>query len=138
MLPEFVALSDGNENDRVQGRKFTFPAGSIVAFYQGYNDYRWFGQPTKQGVSFVTRLRPNAVYKVLERKSVDKRKGITSGQRYTFLTNNFSFCAATIAAIYKDRWQVDLFFKAIKQNLKIKAFVGSSRNAILTQTCYLP
>jgi putative transposase len=54
MLPEFVALSDGNENDRVQGRKFTFPAGSIVAFYQGYNDYRWFGQPTKQGVSFVS------------------------------------------------------------------------------------
>jgi putative transposase len=75
---------------------------------------------------------------VLERKSVGKRKGITSGQRYTFLTNNFSFCAATITAIYKDRWQVDLFFKAIKQNLKIRAFVGSSRNAILTQTCYLP
>ena len=50
-----------------------------------------------------------------------------------FLTNNVTLCAATIAAIYKERWQVELFFKAIKQNLKIKAFVGLSKNAILTQ-----
>lgn len=162
MLPEFVALSDGNENDMVQGRQFQFPRGSIVAFDKGYVDYQWFGRLTNQGVSFVTRLRPKAVYKVLERKPVIKSKGITSdqiiqlnsahavkrgapklrrvgyidketGKRYTFLTNNFTLCAATIAAIYKDRWQVELFFKAIKQNLKIKAFVGLSRNAILTQ-----
>lgn len=161
-LPEFVALSDGNENDMVQGRKFTFPRGSIVAFDKGYVDYQWFGDLTNQGVSFVTRLRSKAVYKVLERNEVVKSKGITSdqviqfssthaekrgapklrrvgfidkqsGKRYVFLTNNFTLCAATIAAIYKDRWQVELFFKAIKQNLKIKAFVGLSRNAILTQ-----
>ena len=162
MLPEFVALSDGNENDMVQGRQFRFPKGSIVAFDKGYVDYQWFGELTNQGVSFVTRLRPKAVYKVLERKPVIKGKGVTSdqiiqlnsahalkrgapklrrvgyrdresGKKYVFLTNNFSLCAATIAAIYKDRWQVELFFKAIKQNLKIKAFVGLSRNAILTQ-----
>jgi len=162
MLPEFVALSDGNENDMVQGRKFTFPEGSIVAFDKGYVDYQWFGSLTEQGVSFVTRLRPKAVYQVLECRSVLKSKGITSdqiiqlnsahaikrgapklrrvgfvdeesGKRYVFLTNNFTLCAATIAAIYKDRWQVELFFKAIKQNLKIKAFVGLSKNAILTQ-----
>ena len=162
MLPEFVALSDGNENDMVQGRQFRFPKGSIVAFDKGYVDYQWFGELTNQGVSFVTRLRPKAVYKVLERKPVVKGKGVTSdqiiqlnsahalkrgapklrrvgyrdresGKKYVFLTNNFSLCAATIAAIYKDRWQVELFFKAIKQNLKIKAFVGLSRNAILTQ-----
>ncbi len=161
-LPEFVALSDGNENDMVQGRKFTFPRGSIVAFDKGYVDYQWFGDLTNQGVSFVTRLRSKAVYKVLERNEVVKSKGITSdqviqfssthaekrgapklrrvgfidkqsGKRYVFLTNNFTLSAATIAAIYKDRWQVELFFKAIKQNLKIKAFVGLSRNAILTQ-----
>ncbi len=161
-LPEFVALSDGNENDMVQGRKFTFPRGGIVAFDKGYVDYQWFGDLTNQGVSFVTRLRSKAVYKVLERNEVVKSKGITSdqviqfssthaekrgapklrrvgfidkqsGKRYVFLTNNFTLSAATIAAIYKDRWQVELFFKAIKQNLKIKAFVGLSRNAILTQ-----
>ena len=162
MLPEFVALSDGNENDMIAGRKFQFPKGSIVAFDKGYVDYEWFGSLTKQGVSFVTRLRPKAVYKVLERRASDNSPGITSdqiiqlnsahalkrgaprlrrvgyidrdsGKRYVFLTNNFTLCAATIAAIYKDRWQVELFFKAIKQNLQIKAFVGLSKNAILTQ-----
>ena len=162
LVPEFVALSDGNENDMVQGRRFEFPKGSIVAFDKGYVDYQWFGSLTKQGVSFVTRLRPKAVYKVLERRSTNKSQGVSSdqiiqlnsahalkrgapklrrvgftdresGKRYIFLTNNFTLSAATIAAIYKDRWQVELFFKAIKQNLKIKAFVGLSRNAVLTQ-----
>lgn len=125
-------------------------------------DYQWFRSFTGQGVSFVTRLRPKAVYKVLERRPVNKEKGLSrdqviqlnsahalkrgapklrrvgfidreSGRKYVFLTNNFSLSASTIAAIYKDRWQVELFFKAIKQNLKIKAVVGLSRNAILTQ-----
>lgn len=161
-LPEFVALSDGNENDMVQGRKFEFPKGSIVAFDKGYVDYQWFRDLTDQGVSFVTRLRAKSVYNVLKRQSSNKSKGITSdqiiqlnsahalkrgvpklrrvgfidkesGKKYVFLTNNFTLCAATIAAIYKERWQVELFFKAIKQNLKIKAFVGLSKNAILTQ-----
>ena len=142
-IPEFVALSDGNENDIVEGRKFSFPKGSIVAFDKGYVDYQWFGRLTKQGVSFVTRLRAKAVYRVLERKTVDKQAGVTSDQiielssahaikrgaprlrrigyrdpdtskRYEFLTNNLRLSAATIAAIYKDRWKVELFFKAIK------------------------
>ena len=56
-----------------------------------------------------------------------------TGQRYEFLTNNFSLSAQTIADIYKQRWQVELFFKWIKQNLKIKSFIGNSKNAILTQ-----
>lgn len=161
-IPEFVALSDGNENDRVQGRKFTFPKGSIVAFDKGYNDYDWFKSLTDQKVSFVTRLLTNAVYEVLEHFPVITKKGIVRDQiiqfnsahalkrgipklrlveyydkdgdkTYLFLTNNFKLCASTIAAIYKDRWQVELFFKAIKQNLKIKAFVGVSRNAVMTQ-----
>lgn len=162
LIPEFVALSEGKENDMVQGRKFDFPRGSLVAFDKGYVDYQWFKSLTDKGVYFVTRLRPKAVYKVLERKSINKEAGITSdqviqlnsahavkrgaprlrrigftdqqtGKHYKFLTNHFGLSAATIAAIYKDRWQVELFFKAIKQNLKIKAFVGQSKNAILTQ-----
>lgn len=161
-LPEFVALSDGNENDRVQGRKFNFPKKSIVAFDKGYNDYGWFKELDEQRVSFVTRLQVKSVYEVLKSHSVIAVKGIISDQTirfnsahalkkdvpklrlvtyydregdktYEFLTNNFTLCAATIAAIYKDRWQVELFFKAIKQNLKIKAFAGLSRNAVLTQ-----
>lgn len=162
LIPEFVALSEGNENDMVEGRKIKFPKGSIVAFDKGYVDYQWFGDLTKQGVNFVTRLRPKAVYKVLARHQVNRNQGVSSdqviqlnsahalkrgapklrrigfkdresGKRYVFLTNNFSLSAATIAAIYKDRWQVELFFKAIKQSLKIKTFIGRSKNAVLTQ-----
>lgn len=65
-----------------------------------------------------------------------RRVGYTdeqTGKHYVFLTNHFALAATTIAAIYKARWQVELFFKAIKQNLKIKTFVGTSRNAMLTQ-----
>ncbi len=161
-IPEFVALSDGNENDMVEGRKFQFPRGSIVAFDKGYVDYQWFANLTNQGVSFVTRLRAKAVYRIVERREVHSGSGVTSdqiielnskhaiergaprlrrigyrdketGKFYQFLTNNFRLCATTIAAIYKDRWKVELFFKAIKQNLKIRAFVGTSKNAVLTQ-----
>ncbi len=162
MMPEFVALSDGNENDMIEGRKFNFPKGSIVAFDKGYVDYQWFADLTNKGVSFVTRLRSGSVYEVIEQQDTNSDKGILSdqticftsahaqkrnapkvrlirfldfesGRLYRFLTNNFKLAASTIAAIYKDRWQVELFFKAIKQNLKIKAFVGLSRNAVLTQ-----
>ena len=110
----------------------------------------------------MTRLREKAVYRVQERRPVDQSKGVLSdqiiqlssvhalkrgapklrrigyrdpetGRFYQFLTNHFDLSAVTIAAIYKDRWQVELFFKAIKQNLKIKAFIGASKNAVLTQ-----
>jgi len=162
LVPEFVALSKGNENDLVQGRQFQFAKGSIVAFDKGYVDYGWYKSLTDKGVFFVTRSRPNAVYRVIERQKVNRSQGITSdqiiqlssshaqkrgaprlrrvgyvcretGKHYVFLTNHFGLSAATIAAIYKDRWQVELFFKAIKQNLKIKNFIGTSRNAVLTQ-----
>ena len=161
-VPEFVAISEGQENDMVQGRQFVFPKGSVVAFDKGYVDYQWFKSLTDQGVFFVTRLRAKAVYAVKERRSINREAGICSdqiiqlnsahavkrgapalrrigyrdpqtGKFYQFLTNQFGWSAATIAAIYKDRWQIELFFKAIKQNLKIKAFIGTSRNAVLTQ-----
>ncbi len=165
-VPEFVALSDGQENDMVQGRQFQFqfqfPRGSMVAFDKGYLDYQWSKSLTEQGVFFVTRLRAKAVYRVEARRKVIKGSGVMSdqaiqlnsahalkrgapplrrigyrdtetGKFYEFLTNHFKLSASTIAAIYKDRWQVELFFKAIKQNLKIKAFVGTSRNAVMTQ-----
>lgn len=115
-----------------------------------------------QGVSFVTRLRAKAVYRVVERLSITAGTSISSdqiiefssahaqkrgaprvrrvgykdpetGRFYQFLTDNFKLAASTIAAIYKDRWRVEIFFKTIKQNLKIKHFVGRSKNAILTQ-----
>jgi putative transposase len=161
MLPEFVAITDGKTHDITAGRALRLPKGSMVVFDKAYIDYQWFNSLNERGISFVTRQKRNARYEVLERREVDKRKGLTSdqtiqmngsksyrctiplrrigyrdpetGKHFVFLTNNFRLAASTIAAIYKARWQVELFFKWIKQNLKIKAFLGTSKNAVMTQ-----
>jgi len=147
-LPEFVTITDGKCHDVTVGRTLQFPKGSIVAIDKGYNDYAWYKQLTDKGIFFVTRLKTNAKYRVTERRSVLKIKGLicdqtiefngqqtvkkcpialrrigykdgVTGKRYVFLTNNFKLAARTIADIYKARWQVELFFKWVKQNLKI-------------------
>ena len=161
-LPEFAVITDGKTSDIEVGRTLAFPTGSIVAMDRGYIDYAWFNQLTNNGVYFVTRLKSNACYKVIERHPIQKNKGVVSdhtimftgndalkkcpipvrrivyrdqetGKQYTFLTNHFKLAARTIADVYKARWQVELFFKWIKQNLKIKSFVGTSKNAVMTQ-----
>ena len=160
-LPEFVSITDGKCHDITAARTLRLPRGSIVAMDRGYTDYSWYNALNSGGISFVTRQRKNANYRVLNRCDVIKSKGITSdqtiqltgfkarnctvplrrigyrdpetGKHYVFLTNNFQLAAKTIAEIYKSRWQIELFFKWIKQNLKIKSFVGTSRNAVLTQ-----
>jgi hypothetical protein len=161
-LPEFVTITEGKKHDVTVGRMLTFPKGSIVAIDKAYNDYAWYKQLTDKGIFFVTRLKSNATFRVICRKPVLKEKGLTSdqtieftgmhtakkcpiqvrrigyrdaetGKHYVFLTNNFKLSAKTIADIYKARWQVELFFKWIKQNLKIKSFVGTSKNAVMTQ-----
>jgi hypothetical protein len=161
-LPEFVTVTDGKKHDVTVARTLNFPKGSIVAIDKAYNDYRWYKQLTDNGIFFVTRLKTNAKYRVVQRRSVAKEKGLTcdqsieftgvetakrcpvlvrrigyrepvTGKHYVFLTNNFKLSAKTIADIYKARWQVELFFKWIKQNLKIKSFVGTTKNAVLTQ-----
>ncbi len=161
-IPEFVTVTDGKTGDVTVGRTIDFPKGSIVAIDRGYNDYAWYNQLTEKGIFFVTRLKSNAKTRIVQRHSVLKNKGLTSdhtieftgirtakkcpvqlrrigyrdpetGKHYTFLTNNFKLAAKTIADIYKARWDVELFFKWIKQNLKIKAFIGTSKNAVMTQ-----
>ena len=161
-LPEFITVTDGKKHDVTVGRTLNFPKGSIVAVDKGYNDYDWYNQLENKGIFFVTRLKTNAKYRILSRATVQKNKGVSSdqtieftgvqtakkcpiqlrrigyrdvetGKRYVFLTNNFNLAAKTIADIYKSRWKVELFFKWIKQNLKIKSFVGASKNAVLTQ-----
>jgi hypothetical protein len=161
-LPEFVTLTEGRKHDVTVGRILKFPKGSMVVMDKAYNDYSWYKQLTDNGIFFVTRLKANAKYRVIERHEVLQNKGLTSdqtieftglqiakkcpvqlrrigyrdpetGKHYVFLTNNFKLAARTIADIYKARWQVELFFKWIKQNLKIKSFVGTSKNAVMTQ-----
>lgn len=157
-----MTITEGKEHDVTVGRKLDFPKGSIVAIDKGYNDYGWYNQLTEKEIFFVTRLKTNAKFRVIARHSVIKSKGLSSdqtieftgiqtakkcpvsvrrigyrdpqtGKRHVFLTNNFKLSSKTIADIYKARWQVKLFFKWIKQNLKIKSFVGTSKNAVLTQ-----
>jgi putative transposase len=161
-LPEFVTVTEGKKHDITVGRTLEFPKGSIVAIDKGYNDYAWYKQLTDKEIFFVTRLKTNAQYRIVCRRQVLKGKGLIcdqtieftgtqtakkcpiqlrrivyrdaeTGKRYVFLTNNFKLAAKTIADIYKARWQVELFFKWIKQNLKIKSFVGTSKNAVMTQ-----
>jgi FOG: Transposase and inactivated derivatives len=134
------------------------PKGSIVVFDKGYFNYSWFRLLSEKGVFFVTRLKQNAVYKLLERRPVNRKTGVTSdhiievtnkgktlrlrrigyrdpesGKHYEFLTNHFRLAPKTIAGIYKDRWQIEIFFREIKQNLRIKTFVGNTENAVLIQ-----
>ena len=161
-LPEFIKVTDGKISDIAAARSFTFPKGSIIVCDRGYNDYAWYNQLNNDDIFFVTRQKRNAKYRVVERREVSKKQGITSdqtivftgvqtqkkcavpirrigyrcpetGRRYIFLTNNFTLAVNTIAQIYKSRWQIELFFKWIKQNLKIKRFVGTTRNAVMTQ-----
>ena len=161
-LPEFVTITEGKTADITVGRSLKFPKGSVIATDRGYIDYGWFNQLTDKGIFFVTRLKSNATTRVIERRPVLAVKGLTSdqiieftavkaarecpiqlrrigyrdpetGKHYVFLTNNFKLAAKTIADIYKARWQVELFFKWIKQNLKIKSFTGTSKNAVMTQ-----
>jgi hypothetical protein len=161
MLPTFLSITDGRTHDITTARVLQLPKSSIVVMDRGYTDYAWYNQLNSKGIFFVTRLRKNARYRVIERRSVRKSKGLTSDQiieltgakasncqiplrrigfrdaetgiHYYFLTNNFKLAASTIAEIYKARWQIELFFKWIKQNLKIKSFLGTSRNAVMTQ-----
>jgi putative transposase len=142
-------------------RRFAFPKGSIVVFDKGYSDYGWRQDLTDAGIFFVTRARDNMVAKVLTERLVtqdavrfDRRIQLTgkqktlrplkplrlvgytcpdTGHQYQFITNIEHLSALTIADIYKSRWQVELFFKWIKQNLQLKGFLGTSKNAVLTQ-----
>jgi len=162
LIPAFACVTQGKVSDMVQARQLALPTGSVVVFDKGYNCYRWHNSLTENGIFFVSRIRGNAQYRVLERHAVTGCSGITSdqiieytaprkdgdklkpirrigyrdpetGKHYVFISNQFSWSAKTIADIYKQRWQVELFFKWIKQNLKIKAFLGNTENAVMTQ-----
>ena len=162
LLPAFARVTDGKAGDIEAARALRLPKGSIVAADRAYMDFDWINSLISQGVFLVTRLKRRVRHRVVERRPANRARGVTSdqtieftsargrsrcphrlrrigyrdpetGRRYVFLTTNFALAARTIADIYKARWQVELFFKWIKQNLKIKSFVGTSRNAVLTQ-----
>ena len=161
-LPVFGHVTDGKTGDVKVAQGLDFPRGSIVALDRGYTDYRLFTRWTRQGVYFVSRLKKNADIQIVEHYPLPKGSHVLADQKVrlqafvagrpdledlrmvtvwledkqeqlVLLTNHFELAAATIAAIYKERWQIELFFKLLKQQLKIKTFVGTSANAVRIQ-----
>jgi hypothetical protein len=162
-LPAFAVVTDGKKADVTVGRDMPLPSGSIVVFDRGYVDYEWFRKLGQDGIFFVTRLKKNCHYRVVEERQpvrgiirddlVDvydvtkarNRKYVPlrmrrievadpdGGANLVFCSNHLELGATTISAVYKDRWQIELFFKSLKQNLKIKTFIGTSSNAIHIQ-----
>jgi hypothetical protein len=169
-LPTFLTITDGKRHDVRVVKDNTFPlsSDSIISIDKAYIDYTWLNSLDEQGVWFVTRAKTNIDYAVVGQHPISNKRvlsderislqGVLTSSKYpkelrliryydeerakmlTFLTNNFKLAATTIAQIYKSRWQIELFFKWIKQNLKIKSFLGTSKNAVMTQVwvamCY--
>jgi IS4 transposase len=161
-LPPFAVVTEGKTSESKVARTLRFEPGTILAIDRGYNDYERFRELTQAEVYFVTRMKDKAVYEVKEELQVPQNSNVVRDQiigfprlaregedsvlfrrveiwdaekqeAIVFLSNLPVFGAPTIAAIHKDRWQVELFFKALKQTLKIKTFVGTSANAARTQ-----
>ncbi len=160
-LPKFAALTEGKTGDITVARQLEFQKGTVVVFDKGYADYDWWLRLTRQGVYFVTRLKDDASYGVVRQREVKAGGNIIRDEEIlltkiqeegpeaimrrieiwveekqktmVFVTNNMKLAASTIAAIYKDRWAIEAFFKALKQSLRIKTFVGTSENAVLIQ-----
>ena len=161
-LPVFAHITEGRENDLKTLQKLHFSAGTIVVFDRAYIDYHLFERWCRNGVFFVTRMKKNADWTTFDRRSVPRGSNVLKDEfgafhiwhagrkivhRYrkvtvwmeekhaemVLLTNNFKLAASTIAAIYKERWQIEIFFKTLKQNLHIKTFVGTSSNAVHIQ-----
>jgi hypothetical protein len=161
-MPSYVLISKAKMHDAKVLALLRLNTGSIVAMDRAYNDYKQFARWTESGVYFVTRMKENAVYEVVEARGLPLYRNILSDEiivltgaqaqnkcphklrrivvwdadnerEIVLLTNHLDFGATTIADIYKERWQIELFFKALKQNLKIKSFVGTSDNALRIQ-----
>ena len=161
-MPSFALITKAKRHDRTVARRFNLKPGSIVAFDRAYNDYSLFSYWTANGIFFVTRQKENAVYEVVEEREVPQRRSILTDQiirltgpraeqkcphllrrvvvwdqenqrEIVLLTNHLDFGASTIAAIYKDRWEIEIFFKTLKQHLKVKTFIGTSENALCIQ-----
>jgi Transposase DDE domain/Domain of unknown function (DUF4372) len=160
-LPKFAVISDGKTHEIEVARQMEFEPGTVLVFDRGYTDFQWWLKLSQRKVFFVTRLKDNADYGVVEERQVVPDGGIVRDEvilltaiqeqgpvaqmrrieiwveekndTMVFITNHLKLAASTIAAIYRDRWQIELFFKAIKQSLRIKTFVGTSPNAVMIQ-----
>ena len=161
-IPDFVTMTNAKDHEVNILRRLKLKSGDVIAYDRGCIDYKILANHCRERIYFVTRIKSNADYRIVERKDVSKYKNISSdhiiefegyyskkncplrlrkirskdpktGKYIEILTNQFEWSPKTIALVYKDRWMIEIFFKEIKQNLKIKTFLGTSRNAILCQ-----
>jgi Transposase DDE domain/Domain of unknown function (DUF4372) len=161
-LPVFAHVTDGKTHEVKTLPLLDLPKGSIVAFDRAYTNFAIFEQWTQNGIFFVTRLKKPTAFVVVEQRPVPQRGNVRVDQVIRFggwlshkkcprlmrrivvwdavnereielLTNHLSFGPTTIGQIYRDRWEIELFFKVLKQHLRIKSFVGTSLNALQTQ-----
>lgn len=161
-LPSWALITTGKVHDVKVAQKLEFAPGTVVVMDRAYVDYEMFDKWTDNDVWFVTRAKDNMDYRVVKNRDLPSRGNVISDQEIlltgyysrqklkyrlrrivvwdkenereiVLLTNHMEFAASTIGRIYKERWQIELFFKAIKQNLNIKTFVGTSENAVKIQ-----
>ena len=161
-LPEFIQITEGKVHDFTAAKTMNIPEGSYLVIDRAYHDFKQYNCYNNKRIRFVTRKKTNAKYRIVKSQQCDTTSGLISDEvveftgyqthkkyphplriiRYKdpdndkelqFLTNDFDLDAFTITQIYKARWEIELFFKTIKQNLKIKRFIGNSPNAVYTQ-----
>ncbi len=161
-LPAYVLISKAKMNDQIMLKSLHLKPESIVALDAAYLNFRQFAAWTEQGIFFVSRMKGDTVYEVVEQRRLPCNRNILSDEiirlsgrrapgkcphllrrvvvldrehdrQIVLITNHLAFGSTTIAAIYKDRWQIEIFFKALKQHLKIKTFIGTSENALRIQ-----
>jgi hypothetical protein len=161
-LPCYAHITTGKVHEVNIARQRTWPSGTILTFDRGFLDFAWFSSLIIQGVWFVTRPKANLAYRVLQTRTPPQNRSILkdqvieltdsyssrkcpyplrliealdpkTGESILLLTNHLDFGASTISDIYKDRWQIEILFRNLKQHLKIKTFVGTSANALHIQ-----
>jgi putative transposase len=162
LIPAFAEVTEGLTSEMDTVDTFDFPKGSVLVFDRGYSRYTWHKQLTDKGLFWVTRARKGMRYEVVQAREVADGGNVISdqivrltnkkareagvpdirrieyrdpetGKLYVFITNHNGWPAQTVADIYKSRWEVELFFKWIKQNLKIRSVLGHTINAVATQ-----
>jgi Transposase DDE domain/Domain of unknown function (DUF4372) len=160
-LPAAMVITTGKYSELAMARRQSWDPGTILLFDRGFIQFSWFKQLTDSGVWFITRVKTDMRFEIVESQKSDKGGEVINddlvrltgrrtrkrypdllrvvtiekenGERFQFLTNNRTLAASTIAAAYKDRWEIESFFKILKQNLKIKSFLSTSPNAVWTQ-----
>jgi DDE family transposase/uncharacterized protein DUF4372 len=161
-MPEYAVLTEARQHDIRPARQLSLRQGSIVVMDRGYTDFTLFGKWCQEGVFWVTRMKDGTAYQVEKTRELPTDRSILADEeirlcgggaakkcpdllrrivvwdaeqqrQIEILTNHLEFAATTLANIYRERWQIELFFKALKQNLKVKSFVGTSENALRIQ-----